>query len=84
MEVDIGKLDPALASAAIAALGMSASVSYENGTLQIRSRFGALDKEEVQSQFKQSYAAQVVQSQARKYGWQLKETGKFQYEVTKR
>lgn len=33
---------------------------------------------------KQSYGAEVVKSQAKRFGWQLKEIAPFQYEVMKR
>jgi hypothetical protein len=37
-----------------------------------------------QNEIRRSYSAQVIQSQARKFGWQLKKTGAYSYEVTKR
>ena len=36
------------------------------------------------AEVKQAYSAAVVKAQARKFGWKLEETGRFQYAVTKR
>lgn len=36
------------------------------------------------SEIKQAYSGAVVKAQAKKYGWQLKETSKFNYVVQKR
>ena len=41
-------------------------------------------KGEKMNEVKRAYSAQVVQSQARRFGWTLKETGKYQYQVLKR
>lgn len=35
-------------------------------------------------EFKKGYSAQVVQQQAKRFGWQLKQTGPYAYEVLKR
>lgn len=37
-----------------------------------------------ESQVKRAYSAQVVKSQARRFGWALKETAPYQYQITKR
>jgi hypothetical protein len=79
VQVDIGKLDPTLAAAAIAALGWSGSVSYSNGKLSVRGNIP-----DAQEQVKQAYSAEVVKSQAKKYGWQLKQTAPFKFEVVKK
>lgn len=82
-KIDIGKLDPSLAAAAIAALGVDCSgVTYSNGKLIVRG--GNADLDTLTTQVKQAYAAEVVKSQAKKYGWQLKQTAPFRYEVVKR
>ena len=73
--VDIGKLDPVLANAALAKLGVDGT--YSNGKLITR---GSVDVAE----FKQAYSAQVVTSQAKKFGWNLKEVAPNKFEVMKR
>jgi hypothetical protein len=79
-QVDIGKLDPALADAAIKTLGLS-GVSYSNGVLNIQ---GNQDQAKITQRVRQAYGAEVVKSQASKFGWQLKQTGEFKYQVVKR
>lgn len=81
MEVDIDKMDPGLASAAIGALGLSGTVEYLNGKLVI---YGPANRETIAAQVRQAYSAQVIQSQAKKYGWQLKEVAPFKYQVVRR
>lgn len=36
------------------------------------------------SEIKRAYSAEIIKSQAKKYGWQLKQTGKYEFAVTKR
>lgn len=36
------------------------------------------------AKIKQAYSAEIVKAQAKKYGWLLKETAPFTYEITKR
>lgn len=36
------------------------------------------------AEIKRAYSAEVVKSQARRFGWQLKEVAPYQYEVIKR
>lgn len=57
--------------------GQYHSGSYANGKL---SYTGELNTNTV----KQSYAAQVLEAKAKKYGWCLKKTGAYTYNVTKR
>lgn len=78
--VDLGNVDPGLISAAIKALGLSSNVSYVQDRLVIR----GLPEAETTAQVKQAYGAEVVKSQAAKFGWQLKQTAPFKYEVVKR
>lgn len=84
--VDIGKLDPALAALAIAELSKDnpafINASYANGTLTIAGY--RLDKQYAARQVKRAYSAEVVKSTAKRYGWTLKETAKYQYEVIRR
>lgn len=78
--VDLGKVDPLLINSAIQALGFQDYVSYRGGKLYIRGR----DETETTRQVKQAYSAEVVKQQAKKMGWQLKQTAPFQYQVVKR
>lgn len=81
--VDIGKVDPGLIDAAIKSLGLSGSVSYSNNRLNIS---GNLSESEITNKVKQAYSAEVVKSQAKKLGWQLKPhpTTPFKYQIIKR
>jgi len=36
------------------------------------------------NEVKRAYSAQVVQASAKKFGWQIKEVAKYQYEVIRR
>jgi hypothetical protein len=53
--------------------------SFNKATGEIRVR----DAKQV-ALIKQAYSAQIVKAQAKRYGWQLKETAPFQYNITKR
>jgi hypothetical protein len=81
MEVAIDKMDPGLAALALDALGLSGSVQYVNGTLVIS---GGQNQDWIVGQVRQAYSAEVVKSQARKYGWTLKQTAPFKYQVIRR
>lgn len=81
MKVDIGKLDPQLAAAAIQNLGLSGSVQYVNGKLEI---YGPANRDTITEQVRQAYSAEVVKSQARKYGWAIKETGNGKFKVIRK
>jgi len=85
-KVDIGKVDGSLINLALRALAdagdiLAGTVAYVNGRLQIR---GGLDTAKITAQVKQAYSAQVVQATAKKFGWQIKETSKYKYEVIRR
>jgi len=76
--VDIGKLDPVLARAAIEALRATGDrlwryVAFTDGALQVSG--GVPFTDELKSQFKQAYSAQVVQATAKRYGWTVKQDG---------
>src|SRR5574343_1897907 len=59
------------------------SGSYDCRTGQMAiSGYG--EESEKMNEVKRAYSAQVVQRQARRFGWRLKETGKYQYQVLKR
>jgi nitrate reductase beta subunit len=36
------------------------------------------------SEIKKAYSAEVVKAQAKRFGWQLKETGQYKYQIIKR
>lgn len=79
MEIEVGNLDPTLAAAAITSAGLRGT--YLKGSLELR---GVSDQNQAKSIFKQAYAGEVIKSQAKKFGWSLRQTSKFEYEVTKR
>lgn len=55
---------------------------YSAGILQVKVRAERLS--ELIPQIKRQYATEVVFSQAKKFGWQLKSKGEFQWEAIKR
>lgn len=71
---------PELLKAALAALGIT-QFTYQNGVLTIP---GRTTNASLIQQVKQQYGKAVVMSQAKKFGWQVKETAPFQYQITKR
>ena len=88
----IGRIDPANLVKALKALGredvslqadgktiLGYGVKYQNGQLELTGRASYIKLDQV----KQSYAAETVKATAKKYGWQLKQTAPYQYEVTK-
>ena len=50
------------------------------GQLDLQAR----DPEALTKQIKQAYSAEVVKSQAKRFGWLLKETAPFKYQIVKR
>lgn len=55
------------------------SESFNKDTQELR-----VTNEAKVARIKQAYSAEIVKSQARRYGWTLKETAPFQYVITKR
>lgn len=53
--------------------------SYNRATNELRVR-----DEQTATTIRRAYGATIVKSQARKFGWSLKEVGPYQYEVQKR
>lgn len=53
------------------------SFNKDTGELRVRSSTSV-------PEIKRAYSAEIVKAQAKKYGWTLKETGAYQYQVTKR
>jgi hypothetical protein len=78
--VELGNVDKVLLGAAMAQLNLR-NYSYQNGVLVIK---GQRASAELTSQVKRAYSSQVVQSQAKKFGWQMKQTGDMQWQVTRR
>ena len=76
-EVEIGKLDPKLLSDAMLFLGV-VRYTYANGKLEMQSR-----NDVSLAQVKVAYSRAVVLSQARKYGWKVKETQPNRFEVNR-
>jgi len=86
MKVEIGKLDNLLAQKAILELERmrkirQGTVQYSDGRLIMQ---GGMDASSVTALVKQAYAAQVVESQAKRFGWSLKKVSDFKYQVTRR
>ena len=97
IQTDLEGRDPALLKTALEAMGFTvrmtgdrlsfagteketgkyAEGTYINGKLQASRSLNI-------TEVKQSYAASVLKKNAAKYGWQLKQTGKYNYQVTKR
>jgi len=77
-QIEFGKAtDPGLLMAALTELGQ---FDTQTGQLSVRRN----DATEFASELKQCYSAQIVKTQAKKFGWQLKETAKYQYEIQRR
>ena len=92
-QIEFGKAtDPGLLMAALTELGLSpqqrdktiyfrlGQFDTQTGQLSVRRN----DATEFASELKQCYSAQIVKTQAKKFGWQLKETAKYQYEIQRR
>ena len=60
-------------------------ISSKSMTLQGSNMAGTMDRvEAVKAEIKQAYGAELLKAQAKRYGWQIKETGKYKYQVVKR
>ncbi len=88
----IGKIDVELLARGLNALGLGATVqtdgtiagrnvSYSGGRLELS---GYSAGRVTLDQVKQAYSAEVVKRTANRYGWTLKQTAAFKYEVVKR
>lgn len=96
MGIDLGKVDPTLLFQALQALGLNpqktaTGISWYGGeynfaskTASIRSsRMAGQNAETATAEIKRAYSGEVVKSTAKKYGWQIKETAPYQYQVVK-
>lgn len=80
--VELGKVDEKLLVAAMNELGFGErSYVHQNGQLTVNGR--ALPSD-LQAVIKKQYSKQVVLSQAKKFGWQVKAVGEFEFQVTRR
>jgi hypothetical protein len=90
MKVNLGNVNFDLLVKALDDLGLNPRIqnhmiyfgngeSFNNETKEVRVR----QTTDV-AQIKRAYSAQVVKTQAKKYGWQLKETSPFEYTILKR
>ena len=91
------KTDQALLVAALTTMGLSPCVHSEGitfkdgayiaatGEIQWRQTYWNRQNWDAKTaEIKRAYSAEVVKSQARRFGWQLKEVAPYQYEVMKR
>jgi hypothetical protein len=59
--------------------------TYNCATSEFKLTVSAYDnQEEAMNQIKRAYSAQVVVSQAQRFGWTLKKVSRFEYEMVKR
>lgn len=90
ISADIGKMNVDLLIAALKAKGERVQVSpdyiyfgvgesYEIATGKLN-----VSMNRNLGEMRQAYRAEVVKSQAKRFGWTLKEVGKYEYEVIKR
>jgi hypothetical protein len=94
------RTDLGLLTGALNELGLMANLAYDrksvvfaggtfrNGQFNFDStwtnRVTAAQASEKVAEIKRAYSGQIIQSQAKKFGWGLKKIGPFKYEVTKR
>jgi len=87
--------DRNLLVAALNDAGLNASlvgerITFVNGSYDCRTHefkfigLGQKMAEAKVNEFKKLYSKQVVFAQAKRFGWQLKQTGQYEYEVIKR
>jgi len=90
--VDLGKVDPTILTDALNRMGLNAQLSpngyirFDGGSYHRITGELTLSGSNTAartSEIKQGYSAQVVRSQAKRFGWQVKETGKNQFQVIK-
>lgn len=90
--VELGKVNKELMIAALRSMGLNPveqglAVFFNGGTYHWKIggiTLSGYDVEKRTAELKRAYSAEVVKSQAKKFGWALKETAKYQYEVVKR
>jgi hypothetical protein len=99
MGINLGKVDSTLLFDALKALDLAPYINgdtiyFQGGTYNKttkeatfrQSRMSGLNltADEMTAQVKRAYSAEVVKTTAKKYGWTLKETAPYQYQVIKR
>lgn len=99
-QIELGKMEPSLFVKALEELGLHPRLSqngerigFDNGsfhiptgkaTLQLRGSFYGKTEDEILAGFKVAYSKQIVFSQAKKFGWQMKEIAQNKWEVVRR
>lgn len=94
--VDLGKVDPGLLTLALTELGLNPQKngnritfyggSYDTTTKTATlssSRMAGTNAEELTAKIKRAYSAEVVKATAKRYGWQIKETEPYKFQVIK-
>jgi len=87
--------DRNLLTAALNAAGLKATlqgdaIKFSNGSYNCKTHeftfTGLNQKQAVEkvAELKRAYSAQVVVSQAKRFGWQVKEVAQYQYEIVRR
>lgn len=94
--VDLGKTDPDLIHASLKEMGLSPNrngniIYFSGGYFEVdtekqnhRITWRVSNAEERTTELKRQYSAEVVKSQAKRFGWQLTQKSRFEFEVTKR
>jgi hypothetical protein len=91
--VDLSKSDPGIIEAALRSMGHSVTKSgmylrFDQGRFNTKTGEltldGYTDAGEFTKELKRSYSAEVVKSQAKRFGWQLQQKSKYEFVVQKR
>jgi len=86
------KTDPKLIHAALAEMGLNPRISgsfieFNTGSYNTKTHsftFRGASGEKHSEEIKQAYSAEVVKAQAKRFGWQIKATSKYEFAVIKR
>lgn len=94
VEVAVEKMNPELLMAALTALKLDPFQTVGRITFGSGSTYDIVtgrmilkttrDVTTLTKEIKRAYSAEVVKSQAKKYGWSIKQTAPYEYEVVKR
>ena len=94
IQVTVQAMDPDLLKAALVSLGYQVHsnqgslvasmadrvLSFRNGQVTIRARPGIVDLNVIS----RAYSRQVISQAAKRFGWQVKETGQDHFQLTRR
>lgn len=95
-QIDMGKLDAPTLTTALNRMGLGATnhqglVSFSGGTynvatgqLDARSNRRGFNADSLKNNIRKAYSGEVIRSQAKRFGWQVKELGNNKFEVVKR